>query len=262
MTTHEGRFSGKVAVVTGGVSGIGAAVTNKLIAEGATVVAVDVAEATIASFSADHPAAGTALDTRVLDVTDAAAVDAVIAAVVEKYGRLDVLVANAGIGAGGAVADVTDKSWRMVLAVDLDGVFHVARAALPHLIKSGGSIVNTASISGLGGDTGMAAYNAAKGAVVNLTRSMAVDYGHDGVRVNAVAPGPVATPLLIPILESSERVRNTYAERIPLGRVAQPEEIADAIVYLASPEASFITGVILPVDGGLTAWTAQPNLAG
>ncbi|MFJ3385387.1 MULTISPECIES: SDR family NAD(P)-dependent oxidoreductase [unclassified Curtobacterium] len=260
MQITPGRFDGTVALVTGGVSGIGASVTTRLLAEGATVVAVDVAEATIASFRGEHQDAGDRLDTRVLDVTDADAVNRTIAEVVEAHGKLDLLVANAGVGAAGAVADVDDATWRFVLGVDLDGVFHVARAALPHLVASKGSIVNTASISVMRGDSAMAAYNAAKGAVINLTRSMAVDYGHQGVRVNAVAPGPVATPLLRPILDANAVVRDTYAERIPLGRVGEPDEIAAAILFLASADAAYVSGVTLPVDGGLTAWTAQPAL--
>ncbi|MGO3886244.1 MAG: SDR family NAD(P)-dependent oxidoreductase [Mycetocola sp.] len=262
MSVQNSRFTDRIVIVTGGVSGIGAAVTLRLLDEGATVVAVDVSSASVERFTAENAAAGDRLDARVLDVSNSADVTATITAIAEKYGRIDTVVANAGIGAAGGVAEATDESWRQVLAVDLDGVFFVARAALPHLIASSGSIVSTASISGLGGDSRMAAYNAAKGAVINLTRSMAVDYGHDGVRVNAVAPGPVATPLLRPILESNEVVRSTYAERIPLGRVAEPEEIAAAILFLASPDASYINGVILPVDGGLTAWTAQPSLLG
>jgi meso-butanediol dehydrogenase / (S,S)-butanediol dehydrogenase / diacetyl reductase len=260
MSVFSGRFDGKVVLVTGGVSGIGGAATARLLDEGATVVAVDVAEKSIAAFREAHAEAGERLDTRVLDVTDAAAVTSTIDAVAAQYGHLDVLVANAGIGAGGGVAELDDATWRLVMSVDLDGVFHVARAALPHLIASGGSIVATASISGMGGDSRMAVYNAAKGAVINLVRSMAVDYGHQGVRVNAVAPGPVATPLLKPILDASEQVRATYAERIPLGRVAQPEEIAATILFLASDDAAYISGVTVPVDGGLTAWTAQPAL--
>jgi len=254
------RFASKVVLVTGGVSGIGGAVSERLLAEGATVVAVDVAPQTIDRFVAEHPDAGDRLDTRLLDVTDAAAVTATVDDVVRVHGRLDVLVANAGVGAAGAVADVDDDTWRFVMGVDLDGVFHVARAALPHLVASGGSIVSTASISGMGGDSAMAAYNAAKGAVINLTRSMAVDYGHQGVRVNAVAPGPVATPLLRPILDGNAEVRDAYAERIPLGRVGDPDEIAAAILFLASDDASYVSGVTLPVDGGLTSWTAQPAL--
>ncbi len=262
MAVKESRFEGQVALVTGGVSGIGAAVTTRLLAEGATVVAVDVAPVSIERFVAENAAAGDALDARTADVTDPDAVDALIADVVAKYGRLYIVIPNAGIGDIGGVAEVATENWRRVLGVDLDGVFFVSRAALPKLVESKGVIVATASISGLGGDSRMAAYNAAKGAVVNLVRSMAVDYGHDGVRVNAVAPGPVATPLLRPILEGDERVRSAYAERIPLGRVAEPEEIAAAILFLASADASYISGVTLVVDGGLNSWTAQPSLVG
>jgi len=254
MTTNSSRFQGKVAIVTGGVSGIGASVTTRLLAEGATVVAVDVSEKSIAAFREQHPDAGAALDTRALDVTDSAAVTALVNDVAATHGRLDILVPNAGIGGYGGVAEVDDESWRAVISVDLDGVFYISRAALPHLIEAKGAIVSTASISGMG------VYNAAKGAVINLTRSMAVDYGHQGVRVNAVAPGPVATPLLRPILAEKKAVSEAYAERIPLGRVAEPDEIAAAILFLASDDASYISGVTLPVDGGLTSWTAQPSL--
>jgi meso-butanediol dehydrogenase/(S,S)-butanediol dehydrogenase/diacetyl reductase len=260
MSTLPNRFEGKIAFVTGGVSGIGAAVTKRLLAEGATVVAADVSESNITTFTEANPDHGDRLDTIALDVADSDAVTAAIDGVVAKYGKLDVLVANAGVGAGGGVAETDDKTWRFVLSIDLDGVFHVARAALPHLIKSKGSIVNTASISGLGGDPGLAAYNAAKGGVVNLTRSMAVDYGHDGVRVNAVAPGPIATPLLTPALDANPKLRDIYNERIPVGRIGQPEDIAAAILFLASDDAAFISGVTLPVDGGLTSWTGQPGL--
>lgn len=255
MSHYSGRFANKVAIVTGGVSGIGAAVTERLLAEGAIVVAVDVAEQTLTNFVEAHPDTA-ALETRVLDVTNADAVTETINDVAKKYGHLDILIANAGVGAGGAVGDVDDKTWRFVLDVNLDGVFHVARAAMPYLIASKGAIVSTASISGMGGDSGMAAYNTAKGAVINLTRSMAVDYGRQGVRVNAVAPGPVATPLMLPFLHDS--IRATYAERIPLGRVAEAEDIASAILFLASDDAAYVTGVTLPVDGGLTSWTGQP----
>jgi meso-butanediol dehydrogenase / (S,S)-butanediol dehydrogenase / diacetyl reductase len=254
------RYAGKVAVVTGGVSGIGGAVTRRLLLEGATVIAVDVDEARIERFAAEYPTEPRLVVQR-LDVQDRAAVDDAIAGVVRDHGRLDVLVANAGVGGVGAVADVTDESWRRVLGIDLDGVFFISRAALPHLIETRGSIVTTASVSGMGADLAMAAYNTAKGAVINLTRSIATDYAKFGVRANAVAPGAVQTPLLKPALDRHESVLAQYKVRIPLERLAQPEEIAAAVLFLASDDASYITGVILPVDGGLTAYTGQPRLA-
>ncbi|MCQ9369006.1 SDR family oxidoreductase [Brevibacterium sp. 91QC2O2] len=260
--THTPRFQDKVVFITGGVSGIGAAESSRFLAEGATVVAADVSQANIDGFTGglDAELAGR-FHTIILDVSDPAAVTAAIDGIAQEHGRLDVLVANAGIGLFGSVTETDDAGWNRIMSIDLGGVFHTARAALPHLIASHGSIVSTASISGMGGDPAMAAYNAAKGAVINLTRSMAVDYGHSGVRVNAVAPGPVATPALQPVLDSKPEVREAYATSIPLGRVAQPSEIAAAAAFLASPDASFITGVTLPVDGGLTSWTGQPSFS-
>jgi meso-butanediol dehydrogenase/(S,S)-butanediol dehydrogenase/diacetyl reductase len=260
--TASARFADKVVFVTGGVSGIGAAVSSRFLDEGATVLAADVSQKNIDAFTAQLPEeqAGR-LHALVLDVSDSEAVGAAIDSVVSEHGHLDVLVANAGIGSYGTVTETDDATWRKVLSVDMDGVFNTARAALPHLIASKGSIVSTASISGLGGDPRMAVYNAAKGAVINLTRSMAVDYGHQGVRVNAVAPGPVGTPALLPLLESKPEARDGYASSIPLGRVAEPREIAAVVAFLASDDASYISGVTLPVDGGLTSWTGQPALS-
>lgn len=252
------RFTGKVVLVTGGVAGIGAAITAAFLAEGAHVVAVDINASAVETFAAEN--SGAALTTRVLDVTDPAAVTATIDDIARILGRLDVVIPNAGIALPGSVADLDDRSWEAVLRVDLFGVFHVARAATPHLEQVGGCIVSTASISGLGGDIGLAAYNAAKGGVVSLTRSMAIDLGRRGIRVNAVAPGPVATDALKMLFEAKPAIRDTYAERIPLGRPAEPAEIAATMLFLASQDASYITGVTLPVDGGLTSWTGQPDL--
>jgi meso-butanediol dehydrogenase / (S,S)-butanediol dehydrogenase / diacetyl reductase len=246
----------RVVFVTGAASGIGAATVSAFLERGDTVVAADISEKSLDRLAADL--ANGRLHTLVVDVTDAAAVDSAIATVVAEHGGLDTVIANAGIAAPGAVTELSDESWRAVMSLDVDGVFHVARAALPHLEARGGSIVSTASISGFGGDTRMAVYNAAKGAVINLTRSMAVDYGPRGVRVNAVAPGPTATPALLAVLAAAPDVAAEYAARIPLGRVAEPHEIAEGMVFLAT--ASYINGVILPIDGGLSAWTGQPDL--
>lgn len=262
MTQINAEFAGRAAVVSGGASGIGAAVTRRLLAGGARVAVLDYAADSLAAFAASVPEHQENLVTTAVDVSDSAAVDAAVADFAGQAGRLDIVVANAGIGGAGGVAEIEDEDWRAVQSVVLDGVFHLCRAALPHLVADGGSIVTTSSISGLAGDRRMAAYAAAKGAVINLTRSMAVDYGRRGVRVNSVAPGPVATPILRPTLDNDASIEETYAQRIPLGRIAQPEEIADAICFLASDRASYINGVILPVDGGLTAWTAQPDLIG
>ena len=145
------------------------------------------------------------------------------------------------------------------MAVDLDGVFRMSRAALPALIASGGSIINTASVSGIGADYNYAAYNAAKGAVINLTRSLAIDFAKKGVRVNAIAPGPVRTPMLARNLAALPALERAFKQFIPLGRIAEPDEVASVVVFLASAAASFVNGAILPIDGGVTAWNGQPN---
>lgn len=254
------QCSGKTVVITGGASGIGAATARKFAAAGATVAIVDIAQDPIDAFISGESDSGR-YSGYTCDVSDSTGVTSTIEQIANDHGSIDVVVNNAGVGGFGRAADVSDDDWHKVIAVDLNGVFFVARAALPHLVRSSGNIVNTASISGLAGDRSMVAYDSAKGAVVNFTRATAVDYGHDGVRVNSVCPGPVRTPLLEAALEN-QTISDQYAERIPIGRVLEPEDIANAIFFLASEEAAGISGVNLPVDGGLTAWTAQPDIAG
>lgn len=189
------------------------------------------------------------------DVSDPASVAAMIHATATTYGRIDVVVNNAGISRTAAFSDVDLTEWREVMAVDVESVVLVTQAALPYLIEHRGSVVNVASLAGLGGDPGMTMYNAAKGAVVNLTRSLAVELAPQGVRVNAVAPSLTITDATadIPPADVAEFIR-----RIPLGRAAEPAEVADVIAFLAGPDARFVTGVILPVDGGLRASSGQP----
>jgi meso-butanediol dehydrogenase/(S,S)-butanediol dehydrogenase/diacetyl reductase len=249
-----GRFADRIALVTGGASGIGAATVRLLAAEGAAVTVVDLAESAGAAVAAEIGG-----HFHACDLADPAAPGAMVEAVLARAGRLDVLVNNAGIGSLAEAPDLDPALWRQVLAVDLDAVFLACRAAIPAMrAAGGGTIVNTASISGLAGDYGFAAYNAAKAGLLNLTRALAIDHGKDGIRVNAVCPGLVDTPLAAP-LAAVPGLMAAWVRDIPLGRAARPEEIAEAIAFLASDAASYMTGAALVVDGGATAHTGQPN---
>ncbi|CAO3431563.1 SDR family NAD(P)-dependent oxidoreductase [Azospirillum doebereinerae] len=249
------RFQNKAVIVTGAASGIGEATARRFSEEGAMVALIDRNEEGLRKLAAALPAERTAV--HAVDVSDSKAVDAMVRAVVERFGRLDVIVNNAGVHAGGEPDGITDEQWRDVMRTDADGVFYGCRAAIPHLEKTKGSIVNTASVSGTGGDWGMSPYNAAKGAVVNLTRALALDLGRKGIRVNAVCPSMTRTGMTVDMLKDKELVAK-FEERIPLGRVCEPQEVAAVIAFLASDDASFVTGAIMPVDGGVSASNGQP----
>jgi meso-butanediol dehydrogenase/(S,S)-butanediol dehydrogenase/diacetyl reductase len=254
------RFQGTRVLVTAAASGIGAATARRFVQEGAHVLLSDIdAERLDALVQALRQQGGT-VHGQVADAGDGAAVAALVAQAVQALGGLDVLVNNAGIGAYSSVTELSEESWQRVLDVSLSSVFHAAKAAMPHLRASRGCMVNTASISGLVGDYGFAAYAAAKGGVVNLTRTLALDHAREGVRVNAVCPGLVDTPLTRRFFEQPELMA-AYERHIPMARPARPGEIAGAIAFLCSPDASYITGINLPVDGGLTAWTGQPRFS-
>ena len=234
------RLRDKVAVVTGGASGIGAASAIRLADEGATVITLDVAD------GAD----------RQLDVRDEGGVAALMAEVVAEHGQLDIVVNAAGVAGGGPVHVLDEAEWDRVVDINLKGTFLVAKhAALAMLERRSGSIINIASIEGLEGTEGGSAYNASKGGVVMLTKSMAIDYGRRGLRVNCICPGAIDTPMLRSIIDPDGMA--TYTDRMReehlLGRFGEPSEIAAAVAFLASEDASFITGHALVVDGGFTA---------
>ena len=248
MGAHDGR----VVVVTGAASGIGRAVVERIRAEGGSVVAVDRAAKALEWCRALD---GVAI--LVGDVTDAALNDAAVALAVETFGRLDAIVLNAGIATGGDLMTLPMEELDQVLDVNVKAVVLGMRAAVPAMrVVGGGSIVVTASTSGLGGDAGGWPYNTSKGAVVNLVRSVALDLGADGIRVNAVCPGPTETGMTSRIKELPEAYEQ-LRQRIALQRWGQPSEIAALISFLASADSSFITGAAIPVDGGITANTGQ-----
>ena len=249
------RFEGKVVIVTGGGSGIGAAAARRFAAEGARVVVAGRTAATL-----DAVAAGAdEIDTWVVDVSDEAAVTGMVEGVAGAYGRLDVLVNNAGAAGLASAEETTTEMWRHLVGTNLDSVFFASRAAVKHLRETHGNIVNVSSVAGIGGDHSAVAYNAAKGAVSNMTRAMALDHGRDGVRVNAVCPSLTATAMT-DAFRATPGVSEAFAKAIPMGRAAEAEEVGDVVVFLASEDARFVTGVNLPVDGGLTASDGQPKL--
>ncbi|WEK04359.1 MAG: SDR family NAD(P)-dependent oxidoreductase [Candidatus Devosia phytovorans] len=247
------RFKDKVVLVTGAASGIGAATAIRFASEGAKLAIVDIADL---SETERAIGAGNVLSLAA-DVSDPRQVEAMISKTIEQFGQLDVLVNNAGVYAGGDPAEISDEDWRKVIATDLDGVFYGCRAAVPHLEKTNGCIVNTASVSGTGGDWNTLPYNAAKGGVVNFTRSLAMDLGKRGIRVNAVCPSLTRTGMTKDTFADPDAL-SKFKKRIPLGRPCEPEEVAAVIAFLASADASFITGANIPVDGGVSASNGQP----
>lgn len=257
------EHAGRIALVTGGSSGIGRAAAEVLAAAGAAVAVggLDAAD-TYETVEAITAAGGRALPV-VADVTDSAAVTEAVQRTVSAFGGLDVLVTSAGIQRYGNVADTDDKTWDEVFAVNVKGVFLAARAALPYLRRSttGGAVVVVSSVQARAAQSNVAAYAAAKGALTALVRSMAVDEGPFGVRVNAVCPGSVDTPMLRRSAElfsdgtgaSAHRLLDDWGRAHPLGRIAQPREVAEVIAFLAGTRAGFLTGADVPVDGGLLA---------
>lgn len=253
-----GRSSGKVVIVTGGGSGIGAATAHRFAADGATVVIAGRSSDKLEKAVADAPAGSTVL-AKAADTSDEQAITHLVDEVAREHGRLDTLVNNAAVAEPGTVTDLDAERWARVMAIDVDGVFFASKAALPHLTATRGSIVNVGSVSGLGGDWGMAAYNAAKGAVVNLTNAMALDHGGDGVRVNAVHPSLTVTDMSAGIRSDEDTVAR-FRDRIPMGRPAEPAEVGDVIAFLAGDDARFVNGAHVPVDGGLGASNGQPRM--
>jgi 3-oxoacyl-[acyl-carrier protein] reductase len=245
-------FDGKVAIVTGAAGGLGLAIAGRLASDGAAVVLADLDLAGAETACENLAARGGRVLAQRTDVSDAKDVTALVARTREKFGRLDIMISNAGIGGTHPFLDQPLEHWNRVLAVNLTGVFLCGQAAARTMVAQGaGRIVNVASISGVRAGSGRTAYGTAKAGVIQLTRQMALELGPLGINVNAVAPGPVETALTL--RDHTAETRAAYNALVPLERYGTPQEIAAAVAFLASGEASYVNGQTLFVDGGFTA---------
>jgi NAD(P)-dependent dehydrogenase (short-subunit alcohol dehydrogenase family) len=253
------RLTGRVAVVTAAGSGIGRATALRFAADGAAVVVNDVVAEKAEQTAVLVGEAGGSARSMAGDVTDSAFVDALVATTVEAHGRLDVLHSNAGFAmAQGSILDISDEGWQADMQLNLAATFYCIRAAARAMTAAdGGSIVCTSSGSALGALPGIAGYGSAKAAILQLVQYAALEFGPSNIRVNAVIPGAVKTPAFMSYIGSEERLRS-YEARIPLGRACTPEDIANAVAWLASDDAGCVTGIGLVVDGGVTARRSEP----
>jgi meso-butanediol dehydrogenase / (S,S)-butanediol dehydrogenase / diacetyl reductase len=246
-----GRLDGKVAIVTGGASGIGAATVRRFVGEGARVVVADINED---AGEALARSLGASAAFRHTDVTALAEVEAAVAFAVQRWGGLDVIHNNAAATGGGYTADIEPDVWEWSLKLMMTAVFYGMRAAIPAMLaRGGGSIISTSSVEGMFGEVMSAPYCTAKAAIINLTRTVAIEYGRRSIRANCICPGAVDTPLLGLLCEVSGRTREAMGAQHALGRILRPEEIANVALFLASDESSAITGSALVADGGLTS---------
>lgn len=249
----------KTVIVTGAGSGIGEATAKRFADDGWNVTINGRRKENLDALAATLPADQVLIVDG--DVSQDDTTDRLISETVARFGGVDCVVNNAGIARVGPLGHLKRAQFEKMMAINVTGIFALCTAALPELRKSKGSIVNITSVSGLGGDWGMFGYNASKGAVSNMTRGMALDLGREGIRVNAVAPSLTRSEMTDMITDNDQMLEKFW-NRMPLGRPAEPEEIASVVAFLAGPDAAFVNGVVLPVDGGVTASNGQPNFGG
>jgi NAD(P)-dependent dehydrogenase (short-subunit alcohol dehydrogenase family) len=251
------RLEGRSAIVTGGASGLGECISHRLAEEGAVVAVADVDEPSAQLVAASIVKHGDDAEPMVVDVRQEGEVAAMVDAVVERTGALDLLVCSAAIEVRATLEETTDEQWQSVLDVNLKGPFLCLKHALPAMVRAGGgSAVLLGSVLGAIGSPGYAAYCASKGALVNLAKQAAIEHAGDQVRVNVVSPSATETGLFARVAESTgepEAIRAMVAERTPMGRLGTARDVTDAVVYLASDESSYLSGAVIPLDGGMAA---------
>jgi meso-butanediol dehydrogenase/(S,S)-butanediol dehydrogenase/diacetyl reductase len=258
---RDGRFTGQVAIVTAGGAGIGAATARRFAGEGAAVVVADLSGTRAETVASSIATSGGRAAAIKMDASDPEAVQRTLRLALDTFGRLDVMINNAGLAEAAPLDEISLESWNRVIAVTLTSVFLGMKYGLPIMRAQGrGVIVNTASVSGTAGDYGLSSYNAAKAGVINLTRSAAIENARDHIRINCVCPGAIDTRgIQLLGRERADELRRQHAAVHPIGRVGEADEIASTVLFLASDEASFITGAAIVVDGGLTAHTGLPH---
>lgn len=248
-------YEGKVALVTGGGSGIGRATALKFASLGASVVVADINEAGAQETVSGITKLGGQAAAIAVDVSIGSQVKAMVDFTIETFGKLDCAFNNAGIeGEGGSIVDCSEENWARTIAIDLTGVFLCMKYEIPAMLANGsGTIVNTSSVAGLAGTPGLPAYGAAKHGVVGLTKGAAKEYAGHGIRVNAVCPGVIETPMVTRLADDMSSTREAFDNLHPIGRLGQPQEIAEAVIWFCSPASSFVTGHAMAIDGGLLA---------